>query len=441
MPVATIPPNTYELIFNEREEDLFDSEVDWREDLDGVAPGDAQFSTEGANHAVLHGVIPYNKLRSFILYAVGHAAAENQAPWRLFRINPPTHPLYPWMRVRSVTIRGFKPRVEKDAVIAEPYPPSEVVPWFPYQADVNLPGTQDQTAVTEFEERGTVYEHPTPTLPVRQYSMRPRRGGEAFGSTVAVADDRAYFPFCYRTVRYEEAKVTVEFAHPQWGTLEDSDFYFNGDEVNRNVYWTTEPSLDVVALEGGQGNSLFWREGKTTAGAPGGTVPNRATNIPTANSVAVEPPTSGFKAPQGILQPRSLLVANWMHVPERFIFDENLTPTKMLPLLGTTNASTWRGYAPGVALLVAVSFQPVSWPIYGINAPVIRLWNVRYSFKIQDLPRRPDAELTPNPAGSGKRGWKLFSAADGFAYYATRFNDKDLYEESDFDKLFEHREA
>ena len=444
MTIARIPPHTYEPVFHEREEDEFDSEVDWKEDLDAIAPGDAQFSNDGANHAVMHGVIPYNKLRSFILYSVGHAAAENQAPWRMFRINPPTHPLFPWMRVRSVTIRGFKPRVEKDAEPAEPEPPATVIPWFPFAVDANLPGTQDLTAVEEFVERGTTYQHPTPTVPVRMYSMRPRRGGEAFGSTVAVDDDRAYFPFCYRTVRYEEAKVSVEFTHPQWGTLEDSDLvYFDGvDESQRNVYWTVEPSLDVLTLEGGVGNNAFWREGKTTGGAPGGTVPNRATNIPGATtSSEVVPATSGFKIPQGILQPRTLLVANWQAVPERFVFDEYLKPTKILPMLGTTNASEWRGYAPGTALLLAVSFQPVTWPIYGINAPVIRLWNIRYSFKIQDLPRREDSELTPNPAGAGKRGWKCFSFADGFSYYATRFNEKDLYEESDFSLLFTHREA
>lgn len=457
MPTVLPPTNCYYEIYPEATGDRFSPDIDWQEYADGTSQGDSHFSIDGAAGGSIQGWIPYNTLRSFLLYSLGYAAAENQSPWRLKRINPPTHPIYPFLRVRSVTIRGFEPRRDHAVTTTEepPAPPSpaNAYPWFPYATGTRIPGAQDRTPVSEFEEWDGTKDHPATTMAARMWSMRPRMNGENFGYGSASGDDRGFFPFSYNTTRYEKAKVQVEFWQPPWPIIEDTDPTFatvdSGggvmvplSEAYRNVFWTTEPTLDVLALEGGQGNSLFWREGKTqTILMGGGTVPEVATNIPARTSSAVQPPLSGFKSPTGFLEPKLMDVANWMHVPERFIFDANLIPTKILTCLGKINSTDWFGYEAGTVLFMGASFQPVVWPIYSIDQPTVHLWNVKYHFKYHNPTRRPDGELTPNPAGAGKKGWRLFKYQDGFAYWATRFNGDDLYYSVDFRDLFKHREA
>lgn len=441
MPAVFPQPNCYFTIYPELDEDVFVPEVDWREEMDTVSPFDAHFSSDGASHAVLNGVIPYNKLRSFIFYSLGYAQAENRHPWRLFRVNPPTHPLYPWLRVRSVSVRGFKPRKDPHATMPPsppPPPPPPAQPWLPYPAGTNLPGSPDLTRIEEFHENGKTWQHPTASLAARMYGLRPRRSGESFGKTTPAVDDRPFIPFAWKTTRYEEAKVSVEFGQPNWPILEDSDPAHNPlDESTRNVFWTTEPALDVLTIEGGQGNGLFWRE--TTSNGPA-----VANNIPAASSTAVTPALSGFKSPMGFLDAKMTDVANWMHVPQRFIFDNNLVPDKILRCLGKVNSTEWYGYRPGTALLMSVSFQPMAWPIHSVDRAVVQLWNVRYQFKYYD-PERPEEldppiTVTPTPGADAKRGWRLFRFQNGFVYHATRYNGNELYGEAEFRQLFQHRE-
>lgn len=449
MPIMLPPDDCYYDIFPESTADRFDPDVDWHETIETTAPGDTHLSTDGAANAILHGWIPYNKVRNFALYCLGYAAAENKSPWRLRRVNPPTHPLFPFLRVRGVTIRGFEPRRDNGVTTTEapPAPPSPAnpYPWFPYATGTRRPGAQDRTPVEEFHTWEGVQDHPSVSMAPRQWSMRPRLNGESFGYGPATAPDRGFYPFAYTTGRYEKAKVVVEFSQPNWPILEDTDPNFDpADESGRNVFWTTEPTLDVLAVENNQGNGLFWREGRDVNAS---TVPRRAMNIGTGvsppeatSALDVTPALSGFKSALGYLEPKLMDVANWMHVPTRFIFDANLIPTKILECLGKINSTAWYGYDPGTVLLMGASFQSVPWPIYSTSNYTVWLWNVKYHFKYYNPKRRPDGELTPNPAGAGKQGWNLFRYQDGFAYYATRFNGDDLYESVEMRKLFEHRE-
>lgn len=442
------PDNCYYTIYPESSDDTFDPSHDWRESLETTSPGDVHLSMDGGSTATMHGWVPYNKLRSFCLYALGYAAAQKVSPWRMLRINPRTHPIFPFLRVKSISLRGLEPRAAKGVTPLVPPPdldgPPVVNPppadLYPYPTGLNLPGSQVRDPVEFVDVWGEQEPQPANTIGARMYSMRPRRAGENFGGGSSVTPDRFYYPFAKTTSRYEKARVVVDFWQPNYPIKEDSDPDFNpDDESDRNVFWTTEPTLDVLTLEGGAGNFLFWREGRTVAG--GGTVPVIANNIPGANSAtSVQPPNSGFRSPLGILDPKTMDVANWLQVPTRFIFDGNLIPTKILECLGKVNASEWYGYAPGTALFIGVSFKPVAWPIHSTDHHVVQLWDVRYMFKYYNPKRRPDADLTPNPAGEGKLGWRTFYAPDGFAYFATRFNGDDLYEGVEFSKLFEHRE-
>jgi hypothetical protein len=429
MPSVSVPLNTYYGIYPEAPADVFEPEHDWKEDIELNSPGDMHFTQDGGSSATLQGEVPYNKLRSFLLYALGYAAADNTSPFYMRRINPPTHPVFPFLRSRRVTVRGFSPRRDRTTATASPPPPPATYPH---------PGNQDDRAVTTFENGELTFNHPTPTLPPRVASLRPRNAMQNFGGGTAMTPDRRFIPWSYWTGRYVTAKVTVEFGQPNYPLIEDDDPDFDPtDESGRNVFWTTEPTLDVIALEGGVGNALFWREQYSA-----NSIPVIATNIPGATSTTnVTPPTSGFKAPTGFLDPKLMDVANWSHVPTRFIFDANLIPTKILDCLGKTNLTDWFGYARGTALLIGAAFTPVVWPIYSYDHHVVQLWNVKYMIKYADPPRRPDADVNPAPGGSPARGHRLFRYQDGFGYLATRFNDKGLYDETEFRNLFKHREA
>lgn len=456
MPVWTIPTNVYGTVYPEGPNltlgGVFDPERDWREELDTTSQSDAHFSIDGSSGATLTGVIPYRKLRSFVMYALGYAYATNQAPFRMYRINPPTHPIFPWLRVRAVTVRGFGPGRLTGHELPDPPPEYSAdritLPnpsWQVYPFGTNIPGSQDYNRVESLEFNGDHLDgddenlrQPAATIPPRMFSMRPRRAGEDFTLTQAGVttgfNDRGYHPFALRTTRYKEAKVVVDFHQPLWNYVEDTEPGFNPlDESVRNVFWTTEPALDVVSLEGGQGNGVFWRESSSTG-------PPKATNIPTTGNLSVDPPNSGFPAPLGFLEPKTMEVANWMHVPQRFIFDENLTPTRMLQCLGKVNQYQWYGWAPGTALLLAVSLQPVPWPVYLVDFTLPQLWNVKYHFKVFDPPRRLNDWYDADPGENPPRGWRVFRYLDGVVYHATRYNGDELYQQEDFSKLFRHRE-
>lgn len=417
-------PEYYD-IYSEKSVDVFDRDTDWKEDADAESSCEISLTTDGTSHAVMRGTVAANKLRSFAQYALGYAYAENpgSAPpggwppgtkFKMFRSNPPTFPKLPFLRVKSVNWHehcvkaGTLPTAEE---MATGIAPANVWP---------APGDTHETKV--FKMR----------------SMYARNAGQNFGGGEAIEDDNWFIPFCDWTTRYEKARVTVDFYQPRYPLYEDLDPAFDPeDESGRNVYWTTEPSIDLIALEGGTNSQLFWRERLT---ADTSTV--LATNIPAANLGAVLPAdATRFPAPLGYLDPKLMDVGNWIQVPTRYIFNENLIPDKILSVLGKTNKSEWYGYEPGTALFIGASFEPFPWPIYSTSTRVVQLWNVKYHFKYYDPVRAAAADVTPAPVATPKRGWKIFRNQTGFSFWATRYNDKDLYDEEEFSKLFEHRES
>ena len=208
MSAVTPPTNTYYAIYPERSQDLFDPEVDWFEDADAQSPGDIHIAPDGSSSGTLQGKIKFGKLRNFMLYVMGYAAADTGTPWRMRRINPPTHPLLPFLRARSVTIRGLEPRRKAGVEISPPPPPASPPPPPP---SLPYPGDQDTVPVTTFEYQGSTYNHPAGTLPARIASMRPRTVGENFGGGSTATADRLFKPFCLYTERYEYARVTIDF--------------------------------------------------------------------------------------------------------------------------------------------------------------------------------------------------------------------------------------
>lgn len=397
-------------LYPERAADLFDRDHGWLEDSEQQASGEIVINSDGSSHASMRGEVEPNQFRSFALYALGYAYADDPAvtpgSYRLRRVNPPTHPKAPFLRAKGFSWHE----------------------WCPQGGTV--PGTVPVSPANTYPSPGDV----PVGYPLKLRSLFPRIPGQNFGGGAATAYDRKFVPFSDYYTRFTRARVTVEFFQPRYTLVEDDDpaFVANGyPEHARNVYWTTEPSVDLIALEGGTNGQLFWRERSDTG-------PTIATNIPTAN---VNQPTagSGFPAPLGYIDPKLMDVANWIQVPQRYIFDSNLIPTKILTCLGKTNKYDWLGYPAGTALLMGASFEPFAWPVYCTAYDLPFLWNVKYHFKYHN-PTRAETITEPDPAPTARLGWKIFRWQDSFSYWATRFNGDDLYGEVDFAKLFEHRE-
>ena len=204
------------------------------------------------------------------------------------------------------------------------------------------------------------------------------------------------------------------------GTVEEVPGAYSVREIERFVrILEPTPSFDYVQLPGGTFNFI-----KNGGGGPTGVIPN-----------------TNFGRIFGTTQHKLL----WKRLPfflynlstpsdwQKRIWGDNDYPDR-LPLIGTINKYYWAGFRPGTLLLENVRPIPVDsmfgyvyeWDIEFTLNHDPHGWNWKYYY--------------PQSSNTTDRGWYYVGA--GSTYYAPGSvpDDKSIYNERDFDLLFDVRD-
>ena len=193
--------------------------ADWVEAVAGSRPGGPDLFTDQSGSATIVVHVPARKVRSMRKFVIGHSRAYAGAPYKLFRSNPPRHPLYPEMRACKMAVARLSPGEQ----------PTDA-------GGVPVPGANPQLIKTSDD----------PAAEVTRYAA------------------------------YEKAEVTIAFDLFPYEHLSDDDPAWQAKEYLRNttIFDQTEARLEVIMAE----TTSFleftegWAGGPTVGQAFGGTI-------------------------------------------------------------------------------------------------------------------------------------------------------------------------
>ena len=95
--------------------------ADWLEELAPFQPGGGDTFSLEQSEATLVGLVPTKYNRSLLQFMLGYAYADNADPYKLHRVNPVQHPVYPWLYAKSVNIQASRPIGNPDNANNNPY--------------------------------------------------------------------------------------------------------------------------------------------------------------------------------------------------------------------------------------------------------------------------------------------------------------------------------
>jgi hypothetical protein len=81
----------------------------WLELLDDTSRSSSSLTTD-TQESKLIGLIPWNMQRSATQFFLGYAYTDTGSPWRLHRVNPQPHPIFPWLYASSISFTPFVPK-------------------------------------------------------------------------------------------------------------------------------------------------------------------------------------------------------------------------------------------------------------------------------------------------------------------------------------------
>jgi hypothetical protein len=215
--------------------------------------------------------------------------------------------------------------------------------------------------------------------------------------------------------KYSTIFGTVRFRDVPWEIRPDSSISTSSDEITRNVYFTCDPSIEVLSAEGAS-NLAFHRVVPVGAGGP-------------AEGLAVP-------APLGTLMAKSTFVLNWMRLPHDFISSDPdiLIPTKILSCVGRVNAVAFGPFPAGTLLMQPPSFERFRYPVCTVDGISNFFgWNVRIPLQWFD-PTRGDS--------AAYRGHNLLPYRGDLQWYEAYrnppTNTQKFLPETDFAAIFQH---
>lgn len=362
-------------VFPEEPADEYDPDTDWLERIDSVGPSTESFSLE-AGEATVAVQIPWNKARDFLRKTLGFDYADKQTPWKLHREPAAWHPRFPWLIAATVDFSPVAPAGNFAAINITPDDP---------HTGTHLPNIYG--AALPGGSAGWVY---------------------------------------LRTAGYRKIWATVRFRDVPWTIRLDAPITSAADEITRNVFFTAEPSIEVLSAEGG--NMLKFIEGSPSSSAATSTVP----------------------APLGTLMAKTNFTMNWMHVPHDYISSDpdilipiNAAKTKgLLTCVGRVNSAAFGPFPAHTLLMQPPRFTRFRYPVASLDG--IRQffgWNVAVPLQHFD----PDKGVADTPPGTSPyRGHQLMPYRIDLKWYmATRDGaaasaNNTFLPEADFNVIFEN---
>jgi hypothetical protein len=82
---------------------------DWQELMDQADPAGPDVLSLASGEATLVGQIPANKARTALSFFLGYSYADNTFPFKLHRVQPARHPMWPWLYVTSAQFHRHNP--------------------------------------------------------------------------------------------------------------------------------------------------------------------------------------------------------------------------------------------------------------------------------------------------------------------------------------------
>ncbi len=215
-----------------------------------------------------------------------------------------------------------------------------------------------------------------------------------------------------KTGYYEKTYATVRFVQRPWRFLTDNQITSYDQEVRRNVVWDVVPQVEMLSAEGTLGQ-LRWKE--TGTGGP-----------------TVDQP---IPAAFGTLVAKATYTLTWMWVPQEYLSNDEFAfyPQKLLTPMGKANSVAFGSFDVATGLIMPPKFQRFQFPVCDYAGEPYFGYNV--TIPIVYFQPRPRGATSPSDDGYRLLPWpsnlKWYSAkrADAATY---------LYQEADFNKIFQH---